>query len=94
MTQRYEDVMKTATHFKQLLNMPGNEPGSSERIVLEFQMFKLDQELKTCDFAARTKKQYKIALLEQLIRGEQVKQPANKSNTALFRWPLPPQLAA
>lgn len=94
MTARYEELMKTATHFQQLLNMPRHEPGSRERKVLEFQMFKLDQELKTCDFAARTRKKYKIALLEQLIKGEDVKQRANSLDIGLIRWPLLPQIAA
>ncbi len=94
MTERYGQVTTASGLVKGLLNRCGHEAGSRERTILEFQLFKLDQQLKSCCYATRVNKQNQIALLEQLLNGEQVNEQKTMSDIGMLRRPLLPQIAA
>ncbi len=94
MNRRYEQLAKSLAHIGQLLNMPDHAASSRGRKILEFQLFKLGQQLKSCDYAARAKKEFQIGLLEQLIKGEEQTQEATTSNMELMPRLHLPKVAA
>ena len=85
MNRRHEQLAKSLAHIRQFLYMPCRAASSRGGKVLEFQLFKLGQQFKSCDYAARAKKQFQIALMEQLIKGEEQAKEATTSNMELMR---------
>ena len=94
MASRYEQLAKSSGHIRHLLSMPGHKASSRATRLLVFQLGKLCDKMQTCNDAARTRKQWQMALLEQLIKGAQQTQGPVKSNQQIMSGPHLSTLAA